>query len=265
MDGPIGVFDSGVGGLTVVRQLLLHLPQEDLLYLGDTARMPYGPRPQDEVCRYVLEVVEFMEARGAKALVIAGNTATVAGLEAARARAPFPVAGVIEPGARMAVGMTRGRIGLLATEGTVKSGAYQRRLQELVPGLEVIAHGCPKFAPLVEAGLDDERAIQDAVAEYVGPLARAKVDTVILGCTHYPLLARWIQAYLGDEVMLVDPALATVEILEDELGARGLLLPPGRQGYRQFATTGEVATFGRVAAMILDMPELQAVRVRLGE
>ncbi|MEW6522866.1 MAG: glutamate racemase [Bacillota bacterium] len=265
MDGPIGVFDSGVGGLTVVRQMLLRMPQEDLLYLGDTARMPYGPQLQEQVRQYVLEVVDFMDARGAKALVIACNTATAAGLEAARARAPFPVVGVIEPGARLAARTTRGRVGLLATEGTVKSGAYQRRMKELVPGVEVIAQGCPKFAPLVESGLDDEPAIQAAVAEYVGPLARAKVDTVILGCTHYPLLARWIQEYLGDDVSLVDPALTTVGILEDELSARGMLRPPGRQGYRQFTATGEVESFGRVSAMILELPELQAVRVRLGK
>lgn len=264
MDGPIGVFDSGVGGLTVVRRLLEQFSQEDLLYLGDTARLPYGPLPSAQVRQYALEALEFMAARGAKAMVIACNTATAAGLEAVRARAAFPVLGVIEPGARAAAGLTRGRVGLLATEGTVKSEAYQRRLAELIPGVEVVAQACPKFTPLVESGLDDEVAIQDAVAEYVRPLVRAKVDTVVLGCTHYPLLSRWIQAYVGEDVMMVDPALATVEMLEDELRARGLLRPPGRPGYRQFATTGEAETFGRVAAMVLGLPGLQAVRVRLG-
>jgi len=264
VDGPIGVFDSGVGGLTVARRLLEQLSQEDLLYLADTARLPYGPLPVAQVRQYALEALDFMVERGVKAMVIACNTATAAGLEALKARAAIPVLGVIEPGARATAGLTRGRVGLLATEGTVKSEAYQRRLAELIPGVEVIAQACPKFTPLVESGLDDAVAIQDAVAEYVRPLVRAKVDTIVLGCTHYPLLSRWIQAYAGEEVLVVDPALATVELLEDELRSRGLLRPPGRPGYRQFATTGEVEKFGRVAATILGLPGLQAVRVRLG-
>lgn len=264
MDGPIGVFDSGLGGLTVTRVLLERLPAEDLLYLGDTARIPYGPRPEAEVRGFVLEVVDFMAARRAKALVIACNTATAAGLEAARATAPFPVLGVIEPGARAAAAATRGRVGLLATEGTVRSGAYQRLLERMVPGVTVVAQACPRFTPLVEEGLSDEAAVRAAVGEYLAPVRAAGVDTVILGCTHYPILAPWIAAYLGPGVALVDPAQLTVSDLVQVLEERGRLRPAGGVGRREFLTTGAAEKFAALAGMVLGRPGLTAARVRLG-
>jgi len=224
---PIGVFDSGVGGLTVVRELRRRLPNEAILYFGDTARVPYGPKSPATVCRYASEAAAFLLARGAKMIIVACNTATAHAVDMLRERLSVPVLGVIEPGARAALRATRvGRIGVLGTAGTIASGAYERELRRLMPGVEVLGQPCPLFVPLVEEGWVDHPATQLVAREYLEPVRRFGADVVILGCTHYPLLRRVIAAQLGDHVVLVDSAAETVADAERTLAAAGLLRQP---------------------------------------
>lgn len=221
---PIGVFDSGVGGLTVVRELRRRLPAEAILYFGDTARVPYGSKSPATVCRYASEATSFLLARGAKMIIVACNTATAHAVDMLRARLSVPVLGVIEPGARAAVRATRARrVGVLGTAGTIASGAYERELHRLMPGVEVLGQPCPLFVPLVEEGWTDHPATRLVAEEYLEPVRRFGADVVILGCTHYPLLRRVIAAQLGDGVTLVDSAEETVADAERVLAEAQLL------------------------------------------
>lgn len=225
---PIGVFDSGVGGLTVVRELRRRLPAEAILYFGDTARVPYGSKSPATVCRYASEATSFLLARGAKMIIVACNTATAHAVDMLRARLSVPVLGVIEPGARAAVRATRaGRIGVLGTAGTIASRAYERELHRLMPSAEVMGQPCPLFVPLVEEGWTDHPATHLVAREYLEPVRTFGADVVILGCTHYPLLRRTIATHLGDDVALVDSAAETVADAERTLAAAGLLRQPG--------------------------------------
>jgi len=224
---PIGVFDSGVGGLTVVRELRRRLPAEAILYFGDTARVPYGSKSPTTVCRYASEATAFLLARGAKMIIVACNTATAHAVDMLRERLSIPVLGVIEPGARAAVRATRaGRIGVLGTAGTIASRAYERELHRLMPAAEVMGQPCPLFVPLVEEGWVDHAATRLVAREYLEPVSRFGADVVILGCTHYPLLRRVIAEHLGDHVTLVDSAAETVADAERTLAAAGLLRHP---------------------------------------
>ncbi|HUO51035.1 MAG TPA: glutamate racemase, partial [Gemmatimonadaceae bacterium] len=185
---PIGVFDSGLGGLTVVHELRRQLPAERLIYFGDTARVPYGPKSPDTVRRYAAEITEWLIAQGVKAVVVACNTATAHALPMLRERFPLPVIGVIEPGARAAVrASASGRIGVIGTSGTIASGAYERAIRALRPGAEVTSRACPLFVPLVEEGWLDTPATRLVADEYLRPLAEHGCDALVLGCTHYPL------------------------------------------------------------------------------
>lgn len=207
---PIGVFDSGIGGLTVVRALLDELPNESIVYFGDTARVPYGPKSAETVRRYALQIGEWLVTQGVKVIVVACNTATAHALGDLREALPVPVIGVIEPGARAAVNATRGKaVGVIGTAGTIASGAYERAIKALSPTLHVEMKACPLLVPLVEEGWLDHDATRIVVHEYLTPLRSANIDTLVLGCTHYPLLAATLAAEAGESVQLIDSARET--------------------------------------------------------
>lgn len=222
-DAPIGVFDSGVGGLTVLRTLLERLPDEHTVYLGDTARVPYGTRSAEVVTRYALLSARHLATHGIKMLVVACNTVSAQSLPALQRALPIPVVGVIEPGAQAAAARSKGGlIAVLATPGTVASGAYQAALRRLAPLAGVVARACPLFVPLAEEGWTEGEVPRLAAERYLGDLRRMGVDTAVLGCTHYPLLHRPIADALGREVAIVDSAEATAEAVRDLLDKHDL-------------------------------------------
>ena len=207
---PIGVFDSGIGGLTVVRELMRQLPHESIIYFGDTARVPYGPKSPDTVRRYSHEITSYLRGEGVKAIVVACNTATAHALPMLRGELPFPVVGVVEPGARAAVAATRnGEVGVIGTTGTINSGAYERAIKAIAPGTAVVARACPLFVPLVEEGWLDTEATRLIAREYLAPMVSEHADTLVLGCTHYPLLKPLLAEILGADVQLIDSAHET--------------------------------------------------------
>ena len=207
---PIGVFDSGIGGLTVVREMIRQLPHESIIYFGDTARVPYGPKSPDTVRRYSREITTVLIDEGVKAVVVACNTATAHALPMLRDELTVPVVGVVEPGARAALAASRGGgIGVIGTKGTIASGAYERAIRALAPDARITARACPLFVPVVEEGWIDAEATAIIAREYLSPLAAAHVDTLVLGCTHYPLLKPLISRILGGDVQLIDSARET--------------------------------------------------------
>src|SRR5258706_14643652 len=206
---PIGIFDSGVGGLTVFREIARALPHHSLIYLGDSARVPYGTKSAEAVTRYSLQAAQHLLDRGIGMLVVACNTATAAALPALQATLPVPVIGVVEPGARAAVERTRGRVGVIATEGTVKSRAYTRAIHALDPAIEVMEAPAPLFVPLAEEGWANTHVAREVAEIYLEPLLDAGIDTLVLGCTHYPILRGTIEKVAGGEVAIVDSAETT--------------------------------------------------------
>jgi glutamate racemase len=207
---PIGVFDSGIGGLTVVRELMHQLPHESIIYFGDTARVPYGPKSPDTVRRYSREISAYLIEQGVKALVVACNTATAHALPVLRSELPLPVVGVVEPGARAAVAASRGHaLGVIGTAGTVASGAYERAIHALLPEAHVVARACPLFVPLVEEGWVDTTVTRLIAHEYLDPMRDEGIDALVLGCTHYPLLKPMLGEIVGDAVRLIDSAEET--------------------------------------------------------
>lgn len=249
----IGLFDSGLGGLTVARAVRALLPAEQIVYIADSGRCPYGPRPREEVRRFSLELLDRLAGEGVKLVIVACNTATAALMPEWPTHYPFPVLGVIAPGAQAAVAATQnGRIGLVATEGTVKSGAYARIIAELRPGAEVHAQGCPKFVAAVEAGLSQWAPEVVAMArEYISPLVERGIDTLILGCTHFPHLADVIRQTAGPEVRLIDPAAETARQARELLARAGALSADGEEQPRcRFFTTGDPATFVRLGNVL---------------
>jgi glutamate racemase len=252
---PIGVFDSGVGGLTVVRALRQALPAESILYLGDTARLPYGTKSELTVTRYTERNLEFLRQRGVKAVVVACNTASALALP--HLDPPLPTWGVVEPGAARAVAVSRsGRIGVLATESTVLSDAYGEAVRRLRPDAEVVSQPCPLFVPLVEEGWLDDEVVEMVAERYLEPVRAAEVDTVVLGCTHYPLLAPVLGRLLGPEVQLVDSAESVAEMVAAALAA-GHLEAAYLEGESEtppdhhFCVTDLGDRFSRVARTIL--------------
>src|SRR5262245_10712783 len=207
---PVGVFDSGIGGLTVAHEIIRQLPHESIVYFGDTARVPYGPKSPDTVRRYSREIASFLREQGVKNIVIACNTATAHALDALRSEMDMPVTGVVEPGARAAVAATnRGHIGVIGTAGTIKSGGYERAIRAIDAGVRVTPRACPLFVPLVEEGWIDHEATRLIAREYLAPLIAADIDTLVLGCTHYPLLKPLLCDVLGPKVTLIDSAEET--------------------------------------------------------
>ncbi|HEY2375174.1 MAG TPA: glutamate racemase [Gemmatimonadaceae bacterium] len=218
-ESPVGVFDSGIGGLTVAHAVMQQLPHESVTYFGDTARVPYGPKSPETVRRYSREIAAFLVDQGVKMVVVACNTATAHALPTLRETLTMPVIGVIEPGARAAVEATRnGHVGVIGTTGTIKSGAYERALRAIQPSLRVTARACPLFVPLVEEGWVNHEATRLVAEEYLAPLLREDVDTVVLGCTHYPLLKGVIGDVLGSSVRLIDSAAETARETSSVLG-----------------------------------------------
>ncbi len=221
---PIGVFDSGVGGLTVVRELWRRMPDESVVYFGDTARVPYGPKSPDTVRRFAREAAAFLLSREVKLVVVACNTATAHALDILLEELEVPVIGVIEPGARAAVAATRsGRIGVIGTVGTIASGAYDREVRRLLPSASIFAQPCPLFVPLIEEGWLDHPATRLIAEEYLRPLCDVEVDVLVLGCTHYPLLRPVLQQIVAPSTVLVDSAEETVLEVRRVLEARELL------------------------------------------
>jgi len=252
---PLGVFDSGIGGLTVARALFERLPRESVIYFGDTARVPYGPKSPDTVRRYSAEILAYLLQRGVKAVVVACNTSTAHALPYLKERSPVPVVGVIEPGARAAVAATKtGTIGVIGTAGTIASGAYERAIKALRPDARVHALPCPLFVPLVEEGWFDHPAADLIAREYLEPLKRAKVDVLVLGCTHYPLLkpllARVMGGSGGPDVTLVDSAEETATVVARELERLDLLANGGTHDHR-FVVSDDEPHFRKVGAVFL--------------
>jgi glutamate racemase len=254
---PIAVFDSGVGGLTVLHELLVSLPHENFTYLGDTARFPYGERSTAELESFAVELAGRLLDDGAKLLVVACNSATAAALPVLRETigARVPVVAVVEPEARLASAATsNGRVGLLATAATVASGAYARALARWAPAAELTPVACPELAPLIQSGdVVDDRVVA-LVQEYCAPLREAGVDTAILGCTHYPLVRPMLQRELGRGVTLVSSGQAIAETVERELDADGLSAPEGRRGSYRFMCSGDPAEFRRIGTRFLQLP-----------
>ena len=246
---PIGVFDSGVGGLTVVRALRRRLPHESILYLGDTARLPYGTKSPSTVRQYTRRNVEFLEARGVKAVVVACNTATALALD--DLPTPVPVWGVVEPGAERAARISRGRVGVIATEATILSDAYGRALRRLRPELAVLSQACPLFVPLVEEGWYDDPLTEEVARRYLAPLLAAGIDTLVLGCTHYPLLEPVLRRVVGEGVELVDSAAAVAEQTAEDLGRAGLAAASGDSPEHHFCVTDSGERFARLARLSL--------------
>jgi len=219
----IGVFDSGMGGLTVVREMMSQLPNESIIYFGDTARVPYGPKSPDTVLRYSREITSFLKGEGVKALVVACNTATAHALPALRREFDMPIVGVIEPGARAAAAVTKTkRIGVIGTAGTIKSKAYEKEIRKILPDVEVTAQACALFVPLVEEGWLDSEVTRAVARNYLAPIVSAEVDTLVLGCTHYPLMKTVIGNVVGREVRLIDSAHETARQAGEILRAQGL-------------------------------------------
>ncbi len=240
MNSPIGLFDSGVGGLTVAREIMRQLPNEDLVYFGDTARVPYGSKSKQTVLKYSRQIVRFLRTKDVKAIVIACNTASALALDEIAAEIDIPVIGVVKPGAKMAVETTKtGNIGIIGTESTIKSGIYNDYIRELNPDITVVSKACPLFVPLVEEGLLEDRVTEDIVARYLQEMKEYKVDSLVLGCTHYPLLRNTIKRFMGDGVRLVNPAFETAKSLKELLGEQGLLNPNRHKPeYEYFVSDG---------------------------
>ncbi|HXA09303.1 MAG TPA: glutamate racemase [Chthoniobacterales bacterium] len=257
---PIGVFDSGIGGLTVVRALRELLSNETIFYLGDTARVPYGGKSAATVERYSLEIASLLLEENCKAIVVACNTASALALPKLEATTPVPVIGVIQPGAKAAVAATRNRhIGVIGTRATIKSGAYERAILALDPAVRVSARACPLFVPLIEEGWLEDEITDRVVRQYLDPLVRDGIDTLVLGCTHYPLLREAIGRYLGDAVRLVDSAQNCATAVRQLLEAEDLRATAVTAGKLSVALTDPPDAFLDVAqkALRLDIGTVQ--------
>ena len=260
LNSPIGVFDSGVGGLTVLRELRRCLPHEDFIYLGDTARLPYGTKSPGSIRQYSLQAARLLHERGVKCLVVACNTASAVALDALAAEfAPIPVLGVLEPGAAAACRATRsGRIAVLATEGTVRGGAYQAAIARMRPDAVVTARACPLFVALAEEGWTDGPIVEGVIHRYLDDVFATKAatapDTLVLGCTHFPVLAPSLRKVLGDDIAIVDSAATTAAALTDVLQQHGLRRLDGGLGRVELLATDGPERFARVGAVFLGQP-----------
>lgn len=250
----IGVFDSGLGGLTAVRELVRRLPGEDIVYFGDTGRVPYGGRSPETILKYARQDVAFLRTFDLKAIVVACGTVSTIALDTLKNEVPLPMVGVVEPAAKAAINATKtGKIGLVGTKATISSGAYERVLKELNPEVQVTALACPLFVPLVENGryAPDDPLVQMVVGEYMAPFKEAKVDTLVLGCTHYPLLSGAIQNFLGENVTLISSGAACVDTVAELLRSRNLENGRKSGGNHQFFASDSAAGFDALASIFL--------------
>ena len=260
---PIGVFDSGIGGLTVAREIMRQMPNEKIVYFGDTARVPYGSKSRDTVLKYSQQIVRFLLEQKVKAIAVACNTASAYALPVIEKDCPVPVIGVIRPGARTAVDATRnGRIGVIGTEATVESGTYPEFIHGIAPMAQVLSRACPLFVPLVEEGLWEDPVTDEIARRYLAELMDEEIDTLILGCTHYPLIRETIGRVVGDEVTLVNPAYETARTLQELLTERGLLADHhpalGELTQYQFYVSDMAEKFRRFANSIIPYGILSA-------
>jgi glutamate racemase len=252
---PIGVFDSGMGGLTVLHECLVTMPHEDFVYLGDHARLPYGPRPLPEIRRYARELGRYLEGQGVKLILAACNAATSAALPQLQEELAVPVVGVITPEAHAAVQATRNRrVGLMATQATVEARRYAELVRTLDAGVHFFPVACARLVPLIESDEPFGAETTEAVREYAVPLKEAEVDTVILGCTHYPLIRPIFQRVFGRGVTLVFSAEETAREVAETLARKGIENDPGREGVYRFLTTGEPAAFRTLGERFLQLP-----------
>jgi len=262
---PIGVFDSGIGGLTVVRELVRQLPHEHIIYFGDTARVPYGPKSPDTVRRYSNEIATWLTQQHVKVIVVACNTATAHALEHLQRDFPLPVIGVVQPGARAAVCASRNRrIGVIGTLGTINSGAYERAIHAISSDAEVVAQACPLFVPLVEEGWLDTEATRLIAREYLQPFTSDHIDTLVLGCTHYPLLKPMLAELVGRDVRLIDSAEETAAETCRVLTERDLVAPPGSVGTHRFVASDAPDHFLRQGQRFLGAAIDEVEKVTLG-
>jgi glutamate racemase len=265
-ESPIGFIDSGVGGLTVVKEAMKQLPNERVLYLGDTARCPYGPRPAEQVIRFTEEMTAFLLKKGIKMLVIACNTATSVALEVIRGKVDIPVVGVILPGSRAALRATKNKIiGIIGTTGTIKSGAYEKTLKKKDPAIHTISLACPRFVAVVESNEYRSPVAKKVVAESLRPLLPPKMDTLIMGCTHYPLLRPLIQNVMGPKVKLIDSGVETISEVSALLDYFAIAAPFERtHPPHEFYTTGSARLFSDLAEGWLGRSDLQVTHIELG-
>jgi len=248
----IGIFDSGVGGLTVLKEVVRSLPQEDTIYFGDTARVPYGTKSPETVIRYSRQIANYLLSRDIKLLVVACNTASAVALSQLQKELPIPVVGVIEPGARAACQVTRsGKVGVIGTAGTIGSSAYTKAIKRINPDIEVVTKACPLFVPLAEEGWVDNEVARLTAKIYLDELKAQKVDTLVLGCTHYPILKEVIAEVMGPEVTLVDSAEETASTVTQILREGSLLRPDGEKGNHHYYVSDIPAGFIRVGNRFL--------------
>ena len=249
---PVGVFDSGVGGLTVAREIMRQLPGENVVYFGDTARVPYGSKSKNNIIRYSRQIIRFLRTKDVKAIVIACNTASALALETVQQETDIPVIGVIEPGARAAVRETRnGCIGVAGTEATIRSETYTKVIKRLRPDAQVIGKACPLFVPLVEEGFAKHHITEEVIDIYLSQMKETDIDTMILGCTHYPLLRSRIIRYFGEKVHIVNPAYETAMDLKAVLEEKGLLNDSEKTGEYSFYVSDAAEKFTEFAGSIL--------------
>lgn len=255
MDLPVGVFDSGLGGLSVAARILDTLPNERILYFADNAHVPYGEKPLDEIRGFALEITSFLINNGAKAVVMACNMSSAIALNAAQECFPeIPIIGMIEPGARAALRVSNGRpIGVLATTGTTNSGAYPRIIEQIAPGCKVVSQACPRFVPLVESGQAESEDAEAAARTYVEPLLHEHCGTIILGCTHYPFLRKVIEAAAGPDVKVIDPADEVARALAVILRDRNMAATELTQAHEYF-TSGDPAGFATLGSAFMGRP-----------
>ena len=263
MHKAIGIFDSGIGGLTVLKEIVATLPDENIIYLGDTARVPYGIRSPETVTRYSFENTQFLLSQEIKMLVVTCNTASAISLEAVKKEFPLPVIGVLDPGARAAVASTKKRkVGVIGTEATIGSGAYEKAIKKLAPDVTVFSLACPLFVPLVEEGWINNDVAALVAEKYLAPLRGEGIDTLVLGCTHYPLLKSVISKVIGSEIVLIDSARETAKEVADVLAK--LKWKGEGEGLRKYYVTDTPTRFEKIGKLFLGDALLRAEQVKVG-
>jgi len=257
---PVGVFDSGIGGLTVVKRIASVLPNESIVYFGDTARVPYGSKSNETVIEYAIQNAKLLMQKNVKAIVVACNTASSVALPELRKRFPVPIIGVIEPGASLAIKSTKNkRIGVIGTRATIANKAYSEKLYKLLPDITVIEKACPLFVPLVEEGWHDHPATEVIAHEYLDELRKENIDSLILGCTHYPVLYKVISRVIGEEVQLIDSGIATADVVRETLSMHNLVTNSNAMGRMDFFVSDIPSTFKQIAELFLGK-EIKEVR-----
>jgi len=265
MQKAIGIFDSGIGGLTVLGAIVAKLPEENIIYLGDTARVPYGIRSPETVTRYSFENTDFLLAQEIKMLVIACNTASAISLEAVKKEFPLPVVGVLDPGARAAAAATKTRkVGVIGTEATIGSGAYEKAIMQIASDITVHSLSCPLFVPLAEEGWTDNDVVQLVAEKYLAPLRGRDIDVLVLGCTHYPLLKKVISRVVGPEITLIDSATETAKEVVDVLEKLRWRGNGKGESIRKFYVTDSPSRFEKIGKLFLGDSSLRAQQVKVG-